>query len=378
MWLWLLGGLGALAVLVEVVFRVLLRLRGIRFTPPKTHRALYIMPHPYLPFVYKPNSEINNIQGSPYPLHSGRFEIRSHRINNIRFFDEDVSLEKVPGTRRVMCLGNSSTANGLWEVGDPKEYSYPLCLRDSLRRRFGDGRFEILNCGMGGWTSAEIFINFSLHLIDLRPDLVVLCHGLNDLDASLTAPFASDYSHSRRNLGEAFARIRLATHVPNLRRWKSYFYLKRALLGFGNIRYDLLRSIRVRRPDFDSPFMGLGTERRNVEHLIHLCQANQIRIILATYPYHVYAQVSRDRRVLKYQEGVRMENAMIRELADKHRLPLVDLASLLPDDDTYFVDTVHFTPEGCRFVADRLAERIAEVSLAARGDRMPVPQGASA
>lgn len=375
MWLRLLGGLGALAILVEVIFRVLLRLRGIRFTPPKTHRDLYLEPHPYLPFVYKPNSVIRNIEAAPYPLHPGRFEVRPVHINNIRFFNEDVDLRKRPGTCRVMCLGNSSTANNLCEVGDPQEYSYPLCLRDSLRRRFGDGRFEVLNCGMGGWTSAEIFINFSLHLIDLRPDLVVLCHGLNDLDASLTAPFASDYSHSRRNLGGVFARIRVATYVPNLRWWKSYFYLKRALLGFGNIRYDLLRSIRVRRPDFDGPFMGLGTERRNVEHLIHLCQANQIRIILATYPYHVYAQVSRDRRVLKYQEGVRMENAMIRELADQHRLPLVDLASLIPDDDKYFVDTVHFTPEGCGLVADRLAERITEVFSSA-GERMSQQQEA--
>lgn len=359
MLLWLVA-IAAALLTVEVSFRAFLRLRGTTFVVPRTHRDLYVVPHPYLPYVYRPNTVVGNVQPAPYPLHRGRFEFRPHRINNIRFFNEDVSPEAAPGVRRIMCLGGSTTANSLWVVGDPDEYSYPLCLRESLKQRDPDGRYEVLNCGMGGWTSAEILVNFALHLIDLRPALIVLYHGFNDLEASLTAPFASDYSHSRKNFGEAYARIKLASRLPNLRLWKSYAFLKSRLLGFGNVRYDLLSSIRAGKPNLDNPFMGLDTERRNIRQLIQLCRANRIGVVLTTFAYHVHERVRDDRQVLKYRDGVRMENQVWCELAREYELPLVDLAALVPDEDAYFVDTIHFTPEGMRCVADHLARCIVE------------------
>lgn len=370
LWLSLVVGACGLALLGEAAFRALLRIRRIKFTPPKAYRDLYIVPHPYLPYVYQPHAVVGNAEVASYPLHAGRYEFRSVRINSIRFFNEDVQVQKEPGTWRAMCLGGSTTANSIWEIGNPKEYSYPLCLRESLKQRFSGDRYEVLNCGMGGWTSAEILINFALHLIDLRPDVIVLYHGFNDLEASLTAPFAPDYSHSRRNFGEAYARIRLASYLPSLRFWKSYAFLKGKLFGLGNIRYDLLSAIRAGKADLDNPFMGLETERRNLEHLLHLCRANEVQVILSTFAYHVYAQVEHDRRTLKYRDGVRMENAMLRELAERHGLPLVDIAALIPDDDAYFVDTVHFTPLGMQFLADQFSDSIAEairVRKSARG-----------
>lgn len=363
-WLWLLGAICGLLVLGEAAFRFVLKKRGITFTAPKSYRNLYIVPHPYLPYVYKPHAAIENAEVAGYPLHQGRYEFRPVRTNNIRHFNEDVSSRKKPGTWRVMCLGGSTTANSIWEIGNPREYSYPLCLREALAGRLEGHRFEVLNCGMGGWTSAEVFVNFALHLIDLKPDIVVLYHGFNDLEASLTAPFSSDYSHSRKNFGEAYARIRLASYLPNLRFWKFYAYLKGKLMGFGNVRYDVLSSIRARPADLENPFMGLEAERRNVRHLIHLCQANGIQVILSTFAYHVYQAVSTDRRTLKYRDGVTLENAMIRDVAKEHALPLVDIAAMIPNDDAYFVDVAHFTPKGMQFLADHFAESITEVLMA--------------
>lgn len=359
--LWLVALIGGLLLLVEAAFRVFLMIRGIRFSPPKTYRHLYILPHPYLPYVYKANTVVGNVEIARYPLHPGRFEFRPVRINNVRGFHEDVLMPKEPGMRRIMCLGGSTTANSMWEVGNPEEYSYPLCLRASLARRPSDTRYEVLNCGAGGWTSAEIFVNFSLHLIDLQPDLVVLYHGFNDLEASLTAPFSSDYSHSRKNFGETYTRIRLASYLPNLGFWKSYAFLKGRAMGFGNVRYDLVSSIRAGKADLDNPFMGLEAERRNVRHLIHLCKANNIQIILSTFAYHVYDAVSQDRRALKYRDGVKLENAMVQALAKEYDLPLVDIAGLIPDDNDYFVDSVHFTPRGMQFLADQFADKIVDV-----------------
>jgi lysophospholipase L1-like esterase len=148
--------------------------------------------------------------------------------------------------------------------------------------------------------------------------------------------------------------------------------VKRQLLGFGNIRYDLLRSVRVKKPDFASDFRGLQAEQRNVEHLIHLCQANRIHIILSTYAYYLHEKAREDPRALKYREGVQIENEMIRALAARHHLPLVEIASAIPDDDAYFMDTVHFTPLGMQFLAERFAGRIAELLRVGEEARMEI------
>lgn len=374
-WLWLIAVAVTIGILIEVAVRVFLRSHDIRFSAPRTCRNNYIIPHPYLPFVYKQDSVIDNSEPASYPLHRGSYEFKSVRINRFRFMGEDIPIQKEAGTVRVMCLGSSSIASSIWEVGNPKQYSYPICLKEALDKRMGDYRHEVLNCGMGGWTSAEILINFALHLIDLKPDVVVFYHGLNDLEPSLTTPFVSDYSHSRKNLAAIYGRIKIASYLPNPSWWKSYVCLKRELLGLGNIRHDLLRSVRVKRPGIDNPFMGLDAERRNIRHLIHLCQMNQIQIILSTYTYHLYDGVRDNRKALRFKEGVQEENEMLRELAEQHGLPLVDIAALIPDDDAYFLDTVHFTPLGMQFVADSVSACIADVLMASNGHRHPAPAG---
>lgn len=45
----------------------------------------------------------------------------------------------------------------------------------------------------------------------------------------------------------------------------------------------------------------------------------------------------------------------MRELANKNNLTLVDNAALVPQDEEFFVDSIHFTPEGMRLIANNIA-----------------------
>ena len=45
---------------------------------------------------------------------------------------------------------------------------------------------------------------------------------------------------------------------------------------------------------------------------------------------------------------------------------LVDNAVLVPDDERYFVDSVHFTPEGMKMIAGNIAEAVQKIALTAR------------
>jgi lysophospholipase L1-like esterase len=54
------------------------------------------------------------------------------------------------------------------------------------------------------------------------------------------------------------------------------------------------------------------------------------------------------------------ENKIINELAQKHGIPLVDNFSLVPLDEKYFVDTMHFSPDGMKKIAVNISVPIIE------------------
>ncbi|MBI4349168.1 MAG: SGNH/GDSL hydrolase family protein [Elusimicrobia bacterium] len=349
--------LALVAVVVEVCVRLTLRLRGTSFEAPRRVHPPYLAPHPYLPYAFLPGVAFGGTEPTLFTLHRGRFEFRRQRTNQYRCLGDQLG-PKRDGTLRILCLGHSSTESCVWEVGGSIEHSLPLELERYLSRRSTDRRIEVVNCGVGGWTTAEMLVHFALTLLDGEPDVVILYQGANDLIPSLTPGFRSDYSHSRRNLGEVFWRTSLASRLPDLPWWKSYSYVTMRLIGSGNVRHDAHANVNVGRIQVAGPFTGLSTERRNMESLIHLCRGNRIKLILATFAYYVYPAVAADPLKLKLREGVREENEMLRNLARDHGLPLVDVARLIPMEDRFFLDTLHLTPAGMEFLAQRFGDAV--------------------
>ena len=56
--------------------------------------------------------------------------------------------------------------------------------------------------------------------------------------------------------------------------------------------------------------------------------------------------------------GVDLENAVIRDLVESECWDLVDLERLVPDDESLFVDSMHYSIEGMKFVATMWSETI--------------------
>jgi lysophospholipase L1-like esterase len=362
----------ALALIaVEVLVRAAFRLRGIRFDPPKHLAHLYLAPHPYLPYAFVPGITTDNAERARYTLHPGDYEFRDIRTNDLRSIGAAVGA-KPPGTIRILCLGHSTVESTLWDIGGSTEYSLPLELERALRARADPRRYEVINCGVGGWTTAEILVHFALTLLDADADVVILYHGMNDLVPSLTPGFRSDYSHSRRNLAGRFWKIRLAARLPDLRWWKSYSYAATRLIASGNVRHDVHANISVAPPDPRAPFRGLATERRNIESLIDLCHARGIDVLLSTFAYFLYPGATGDPMKVRLRDGVLEENDMLRAIARERDLPLVDIARELPLDDASFLDSVHLTPDGMRSVAARFAD-----AVLARPDIASAPRAAS-
>jgi lysophospholipase L1-like esterase len=354
----------AFVLLSEVSFRIGYRLKkGYFYRPvPKVPwKGMYMRAHPYLPYIYRRHATLQDKMPARYPLHRDRgYFFEALKTNNLGFTDgpdggRAVAIPKPPGRCRIACLGASSVANYISD--GVRTYSWPLLLEQKLREARPDLDIEVNNFSIGGWTSAEMLINYLLTGHDLEPDVVVIYHAYKDLEPSLTPGFVSDYSHSRRNLGESLYLYRWLSFWPDIPFWHLYKFIL-AQYGHQNIRMDLLRTIQVAQPDFEGPFRGTPIYKRNIEYILKVCRAESRRVVLSTYVYHLYDAIKDSPRHLKYRDGVDLENTAMRELAASCGYPLVDIANSYPRDERYFLDAVHFTPEGMEVLAQQFLEPI--------------------
>jgi lysophospholipase L1-like esterase len=344
----------------KAVYRLFFK-HPYQMVPKVPFDKIFVEPHPYMPYVTKSGFLSPKRQPSQYPLHPGKYWFPQLRTNNNRYCngrqgDRDIIIPKPPGLIRINCLGASSTGNYLEHEG--AVYSYPLELENILQQKFPKLTIEVNNCGVGGRTTAEILIDFLLSGIDTSPDIIVLYHAYNDLQPSLTPGFMSDYSHAKRNLGEKYYLYSRYSKIPALPLSLYNMFINKLFLS--NVIYSLLQIISKGDVDLNLDFQGLATYNRNIEHLIHICKANNIYIICSTFCYYLYNNIKDSPLHLKYYSGVIEENTVMTKLCQQYNIPLVNNFKLIPQEEKYFVDTVHFTPDGMTLLAENLSKPIIE------------------
>lgn len=105
----------------------------------------------------------------------------------------------------VVALGDSVTA-GYFKSGtdfhSEKDHSavYHQVLGEKLRSLIKNADLEVINAGVGGETSGRGLLRFETDVAAKRPDLCIVCWGLNDVNGTV-----EDY---RKNLAETFERVK--------------------------------------------------------------------------------------------------------------------------------------------------------------------------
>lgn len=145
----LLGGLAAGVALAEFALQV----AGVEI------RAGRLVRDPILGWRNRPGWP-----GPPFP------------INSRGFIGPEFDRKKAPGTIRIFCLGDSCTAGDLLPSLDD---TYPSQLARELRRRYPDRAFEVINAGVGGYSSFQGRRWLEREIIQYEPDLIVLYFGWN-------------------------------------------------------------------------------------------------------------------------------------------------------------------------------------------------------
>ncbi len=125
------------------------------------------------------------IEGAKYAYYWHNI-LHVHNRDNMRLTGEFP--RKRPGTFRIIALGDSLT----YGYGIAQHDTYPSVLEGELSRVF---RVEVLNLGVSGAQSEDVYKILRKHLPVLQPDLVIYGVCLNDFLPSNVGEYASNRAY---------------------------------------------------------------------------------------------------------------------------------------------------------------------------------------
>lgn len=247
-----------------------------------------------------------------------------------------------PNTIRIICLGGSTTVNLSTKT------HYPAVLQDKLNGYYKNVRFEVLNAGGDGFSSAHSLVNLSLRLLYCHPDCIIVYHNINDLSANYFPPLKTDYA--TKYMDNLF----LAPECKaGIERWLSPSRLiSRFMIKFDEFDFTKRSLAASKTTDIAE---GKKIFESNLTNIVAVAKAHNINVILATqaacfeyakkYPYIKKADF------LEY-------NNVIKDVAKKQSVAIADCFGGLGERPEYFIDLVHYTESGIEKVSDVFSQTV--------------------
>lgn len=265
-------------------------------------------------------------------------------INQHGFRGPDFLIPKPPRTKRIVCVGASTTF--CTEARTP----WPRTLETKLRLAFPNQNIEVINAAVPGYGIEKSLLNLEKRVLPLSPDLVILYHANNDL-------FIDTRIHAQRQ------------GIPTTIHAKGWLG-KLGFLGDLINKNIIIQTQGGGIPKIQSLPENL-TERfvATLEKFQQQCKKHEVPLVLMTYQTKVRENQPRNLQI-QYadvafyympwmtlellQEGMKRYNASIITFAHLHHLALIDDSTLIPADDQHFADYMHLTDLGCQAMAQRV------------------------
>ncbi|TAJ23826.1 MAG: SGNH/GDSL hydrolase family protein [Planctomycetota bacterium] len=274
---------------------------------------------------------------------------------NYGFGGEPWQLARKPGVLRIACIGGSTTAGG-----NPRGYygSFPYFLREILKQQLGR-EIEVMNCGISGWTSAEMLCAWFLLIQDFRPDLVIIHEAVNDVEPRVVPGFRPDYAHWR-------SPWRVPPSSPLLRRLVEHsdfaaWTMSHTPLPTLNTATVLPHPGEYTFRDGHLPRETIEPLRRNLTTIGTSEEGLGGTVLLATLPPK--PKLPGEHGLGSWRAGIAEHNQLFRDLAAERAWMLADLEKLsaLPSEvvASHYIDLVHVDPEVNLWKARQIAEVLA-------------------
>lgn len=251
-------------------------------------------------------------------------------------------VKKSPGVLRVICLGGSSTWG--WPL-KKTEQIYPAVLETLLNVQYKDQTFEVINAGVGGYSSFQSLMYLKYTLLEYEPDIITLCAGVNDNNNNAEIGISlTDKEYWERLQKKAQQPPTIVDRILNTTRnycmkLRIYNVLDR---GISHVTYGPPKQ-RVPIEDFED----------NICALLALAEEYHCTVLLIT-EVRQSLQPNYDYCNILQKVSEKYDNAFF-----------IDTRPFLTEKNC-FVDDVHPTYKGHRIIAEVLCDAISRLSHLSR------------
>jgi lysophospholipase L1-like esterase len=230
-----------------------------------------------------------------------------------------VTIAGPTSAQRIVCLGSSATG-GAFQNDDLDQF-YPARLQELLGQKA-----QVLNQGVGGWTSFHIAKYTESKAEALQPDILTLYIGHNDMLTKSSAPYKTLFGAWKSGKS-------LESPLPNWRLFQGFRFALSALA----------------RPE-GAVAVPVDHALENIERIHSIAQQRGAKLLLMP------EAITPDSAALSDYDR------MLRELAARHTdIAYLDIPSLLLDTPgDFFLDDVHLSDAGHRRLAKALAKTLQE------------------
>lgn len=351
-------------------------------------RAYAPVPDPYE--TYKRN-QLNHYIRSTFPKNFKMYTIAEPGLpglsgrnlfstNNVGFRGDHLAMPKPTKEYRVFLVGGSSSE--CFYLDDAQ--SINQVLQEAMQKKQIEEKVvKVYNAGRSGEALDDHVSMIAHRIIHMQPDVIIVFAGINDLTKAI---FNFDYLHfdtetSARFSTETLLRF-LATEFQIPRR----FYSFATRIGSTEERTLLERITQTSNyrtrvqlansavPTDEKPRVDLDPFERNLNTIIGIAEANNVKLILMTQPssWSGGDPVSRSWQWMRYrgrfaysekQMNMALEayNDVTRQVAKSKRVSLYDIARVIPKTSKFFYDDVHFNVSGARFAGLGLSDVLAPI-----------------
>jgi lysophospholipase L1-like esterase len=302
-----------------------------------------------------------------------------NRHNALGFRGKEIITPKPADTFRIVCLGGSTTYTTAVEDAN---LSYPAILETQLKER-GYKNIEVVNAGVGAYTSFESLVNFQFRVLDIEPDMVIVYHAVNDIltrivwpqtayrgdnsaavcAASLKMPSILEYSSLARYI---MIRAGIVKPHSSIDRWMAPHPASYLADDF---EIQIKKNVYPSGIFKETPASEMLAKNkpvyfeRNLENLASLAQKNNVKVVFATFAYSPdfpdEATVSSTEFINAYAEM----NDVTKKTAAKTNSSLFDFGEVFPNDKNLFTDGRHLNEDGAKLKAKLFADYLINHNL---------------
>lgn len=332
---------------------ILSRIYICNIADPSVQSKILIYGQCGFPSMFTPHQYLN-YYGTPN--YKSLDEQNTH--NSMGYRGPEVAVPKSDGVYRIATIGGSSTYTDA--IKDWKK-DFARQLEKRLQEKYNYDKIEVVNAGMGGWSSWESLINFQFKLLDLEPDLIIVYHGTNDVHPRLVNPLYYQGDNSGRIkqweaesfpiiLHSTFIRLILGISPSGLGQYVDAETSMAMVIGTGfneKLNGTPLETLEKNEPIYFE---------RNIRNIVAIAKEHDVDVLLATWAHS--NQMDDYAATPHYEFAFKETNEVIKDVGSTHGIPVYDFAAKMPMDKEYWFDGRHVNEKGVELKGKLFADYI--------------------